>query len=313
LLSGRLSPDPLGLRNARSDPMISPTTLSSLPSSPLQPCVSPLPTCQATKDLKGLSSRVTTSSCTAPSSSSRTRLSVRGRSSTDGGARSCSRCIVDGLQCDRFELHDGQGARVRLILPSPSETTRESSWLMTYPFLLLCRRWVCCLYVLSLVPSFVLDDPLCRAGAYGCVISAKHIGTGEMYVGASRFALVSHRSPHRSQLTVSSNVGRIVGVQSKRSVLLLWSAPTKRTELTASLLLLLVSLLPPRQITNIFSKKILSKRCLREIKLLHHFRGHKNVRSFSRLFPLSFGSIYAGRLALSIEQCYRPGGDVSYN
>ena len=31
------------------------------------------------------------------------------------------------------------------------------------------------------------------------------------------------------------------------------------------------------QITNIFSKKILSKRCLREIKLLHHFRGHKNV------------------------------------
>jgi mitogen-activated protein kinase 7 len=31
------------------------------------------------------------------------------------------------------------------------------------------------------------------------------------------------------------------------------------------------------QITNIFSKKILTKRCLREIKLLHHFRGHKNV------------------------------------
>jgi hypothetical protein len=33
------------------------------------------------------------------------------------------------------------------------------------------------------------------------------------------------------------------------------------------------------QITNIFSKKILAKRCLREIKLLRHFRGHKNVSS----------------------------------
>ncbi|KAJ9125408.1 hypothetical protein QFC22_000368 [Naganishia vaughanmartiniae] len=32
-----------------------------------------------------------------------------------------------------------------------------------------------------------------------------------------------------------------------------------------------------KKITNIFSKKILTKRCLREIKLLHHFRGHKNI------------------------------------
>ncbi|KAL7408972.1 kinase-like domain-containing protein [Mrakia frigida] len=53
------------------------------------------------------------------------------------------------------------------------------------------------------------------AGAYGCVISAKHIGTGEMCA--------------------------------------------------------------VKKITNVFSKKILSKRCLREIKLLHHFRGHKNI------------------------------------
>ncbi|KAJ9100129.1 hypothetical protein QFC20_005541 [Naganishia adeliensis] len=32
-----------------------------------------------------------------------------------------------------------------------------------------------------------------------------------------------------------------------------------------------------KKITNIFSKKILTKRCLREIKLLHHLRGHKNI------------------------------------
>lgn len=32
-----------------------------------------------------------------------------------------------------------------------------------------------------------------------------------------------------------------------------------------------------KKITNIFSKKILAKRCLREIKLLRHFRGHKNI------------------------------------
>lgn len=32
-----------------------------------------------------------------------------------------------------------------------------------------------------------------------------------------------------------------------------------------------------KKITNINSKKILTKRCLREIRLLHHFRGHKNI------------------------------------
>jgi hypothetical protein len=30
-------------------------------------------------------------------------------------------------------------------------------------------------------------------------------------------------------------------------------------------------------VTNVFSKKILAKRALREIKLLQHFRGHRNV------------------------------------
>jgi len=32
-----------------------------------------------------------------------------------------------------------------------------------------------------------------------------------------------------------------------------------------------------KKITNIFTKRILTKRCLREIRLLHHFRGHKNI------------------------------------
>ncbi|KAI0090535.1 CMGC/MAPK/ERK protein kinase [Irpex rosettiformis] len=32
-----------------------------------------------------------------------------------------------------------------------------------------------------------------------------------------------------------------------------------------------------KKITNINTKRILTKRCLREIKLLHHFRGHKNI------------------------------------
>jgi mitogen-activated protein kinase 7 len=35
-----------------------------------------------------------------------------------------------------------------------------------------------------------------------------------------------------------------------------------------------------KKVTNVFSKKILAKRALREIKLLQHFRGHRNVRIF---------------------------------
>lgn len=36
-----------------------------------------------------------------------------------------------------------------------------------------------------------------------------------------------------------------------------------------------------KKVTNVFSKKILAKRALREIKLLQHFRGHRNVCDFS--------------------------------
>lgn len=36
-----------------------------------------------------------------------------------------------------------------------------------------------------------------------------------------------------------------------------------------------------KKVTNVFSKKILAKRALREIKLLQHFRGHRNVSSLA--------------------------------
>jgi hypothetical protein len=35
-----------------------------------------------------------------------------------------------------------------------------------------------------------------------------------------------------------------------------------------------------KKVTNVFSKKILAKRALREIKLLQHFRGHRNVCAY---------------------------------
>lgn len=44
-----------------------------------------------------------------------------------------------------------------------------------------------------------------------------------------------------------------------------------------------------KKVTNVFSKKILAKRALREIKLLQHFRGHRNVCS-PYLSPLGSGS-----------------------
>lgn len=40
-----------------------------------------------------------------------------------------------------------------------------------------------------------------------------------------------------------------------------------------------------KKVTNVFSKKILAKRALREIKLLQHFRGHRNVRHDAFPFP----------------------------
>ena len=38
-----------------------------------------------------------------------------------------------------------------------------------------------------------------------------------------------------------------------------------------------------KKVTNVFSKKILAKRALREIKLLQHFRGHRNVSNYAYL------------------------------
>ena len=38
-----------------------------------------------------------------------------------------------------------------------------------------------------------------------------------------------------------------------------------------------------KKVTNVFSKKILAKRALREIKLLRHFIGHDNVSSHTQV------------------------------
>jgi len=51
-----------------------------------------------------------------------------------------------------------------------------------------------------------------------------------------------------------------------------------------------------KKITNIFDRKILTKRTLREIKLLKHFQGHENITSISDVFKLTtdaaFNDIY---------------------
>lgn len=50
-----------------------------------------------------------------------------------------------------------------------------------------------------------------------------------------------------------------------------------------------------KKITNIFSKEILCRRALREIKLLMHFRGHKNITclyDMDIVNPLSFNEVY---------------------
>ena len=49
-----------------------------------------------------------------------------------------------------------------------------------------------------------------------------------------------------------------------------------------------------KKVTNVFSKKILAKRALREIKLLQHFRGHRNVRILPEMI--------AGIVANKVEQ-----------
>ena len=44
-----------------------------------------------------------------------------------------------------------------------------------------------------------------------------------------------------------------------------------------------------KKVTNVFSKKILAKRALREIKLLQHFRGHRNVCITSSITSTTMG------------------------
>lgn len=50
-----------------------------------------------------------------------------------------------------------------------------------------------------------------------------------------------------------------------------------------------------KKITNVFSKKILAKRALREIKLLRHLRGHKNITclyDMDVIDPVAFNEVY---------------------
>lgn len=50
-----------------------------------------------------------------------------------------------------------------------------------------------------------------------------------------------------------------------------------------------------KKITNVFTKKILAKRALREIKLLRHFRGHKNITclyDMDIIDPAGFNEVY---------------------
>ncbi|KAJ1031086.1 hypothetical protein NDA18_002305 [Ustilago nuda] len=50
-----------------------------------------------------------------------------------------------------------------------------------------------------------------------------------------------------------------------------------------------------KKITNVFTKKILTKRALREIKLLRHFRGHKNITclyDMDIIDPTNFNEVY---------------------
>lgn len=77
------------------------------------------------------------------------------------------------------------------------------------------------------------------AGAYGVVCAAKHRVTGDAV--AIKKVRTSRLDTLAAQLTVP------------------------RTALSL-------------QVTKIFTKRILTKRALRELKLLHHFRNHKNVR-----------------------------------
>lgn len=98
--------------------------------------------------------------------------------------------------------------------------------------------------------------------------------------------------PWRQQLTASSSP-LTPPVRHRCAIKKVRCAPRSPAALEADTYLLRRR---PPQITNIFSKKILSKRCLREIKLLHHFRGHKNVRSP----PPPFVTRTAPELALTL-------------
>lgn len=66
-----------------------------------------------------------------------------------------------------------------------------------------------------------------------------------------------------------------------------------------------------KKVTNVFSKKILAKRALREIKLLQHFRGHRNVSA--RATPLlPVARTMGGPARSDRPRARRVGGDYDY-
>ena len=98
-------------------------------------------------------------------------------------------------------------------------------------------------------------------GAYGIVWWIPlHVQFVTAFSGNSSFPL----KLHAAALQYPARIYREIGLtRSKRS-----AATNNQTGEGVAI----------KKVTNVFSKKILAKRALREIKLLQHFRGHRNVR-----------------------------------
>lgn len=68
-----------------------------------------------------------------------------------------------------------------------------------------------------------------------------------------------------------------------------------------------------KKVTNVFSKKILAKRALREIKLLQHFRGHRNVCPLESLYVAVELGLTSDADHLSIRYGYPTAGELQRN
>lgn len=66
-----------------------------------------------------------------------------------------------------------------------------------------------------------------------------------------------------------------------------------------------------KKVTNVFSKKILAKRALREIKLLQHFRGHRNVSDPAQQCATSGRLVSFRLIAAQARGDLGVGGEIS--